>query len=213
MLAFITTDAAVDPSFLAKTLDAGVGDSFNKITVDGDMSTNDTVLVLANGEAGNETICGSNPEAAIFAEALTELMRRLAKDIVLDAEGATKFVTVRVSRAATKNDARRCAEAIANSMLCKTAWFGGDPNWGRVLAAAGYSGAVFSPEKVSLYYDDVSVVLQGEDAGASEADLERILSRDAFMVAVDLGAGEHSHEMWTSDISYEYVKINADYHT
>jgi glutamate N-acetyltransferase/amino-acid N-acetyltransferase len=213
MLAFITTDALVDPTFLSRALSTSVKESFNKITVDGDMSTNDTVLVLANGMAGNSTISENDPDSAVFAEALTRISRELAMDIVLDAEGATKFVTVRVSQAASANDAKLCAEAISNSMLCKTAWFGGDPNWGRVLAAAGYSGAKFAPENVSLRYDDAPVVEHGEDAGTSESDLEKILSNDSFSVTIDLGAGPHSYEMWTNDISYEYVKINADYHT
>jgi len=213
MLAFITTDAAVDPAFLASCLNKSVSDSFNKITVDGDMSTNDTVLVMANGEAGNPILSADSPESAKFADALTRISHELAMDIVLDAEGATKFVVVKVSGAATDADAALCAEAIANSMLCKTAWFGGDPNWGRVLAAAGYSGAEFAAENVSLFYDDKLVVKGGADAGTPETELEKTLSKDFFTVSIDLGAGKRATEMWTSDISYEYVKINADYHT
>ncbi|MCK5843520.1 MAG: bifunctional glutamate N-acetyltransferase/amino-acid acetyltransferase ArgJ [Victivallales bacterium] len=213
MLAFITTDAAIAPDFLSSSLKTAVEHSFNRITVDGDMSTNDTVLVLANAEAGNETLTSESSEAAKFVDALTRISRDLAMDIVLDAEGATKFVVVRVSGTASEKDARLCAEAVANSLLCKTAWFGGDPNWGRVLAAAGYSDANFAAGDVSLHYDDSPVVINGEDAGTSEAELEKVLAKDSFTVSLKLGAGECSFEMWTNDISYEYVKINADYHT
>ena len=213
MLAFITTDAAVAPSFLSKCLEHATAGSFNKITVDGDMSTNDTVLALANGAAGNVTLSAESPGADDFADALSRISRELAMDIVLDAEGATKFVVVKVDGALSDTDAELCANAIANSMLCKTAWFGGDPNWGRVLAAAGYSGARFAPERVSLRYDDMPVVIDGADAGTPESELEKVLAKDAFTVALDLGAGASTSEVWTSDISYEYVKINADYHT
>jgi glutamate N-acetyltransferase/amino-acid N-acetyltransferase len=170
-------------------------------------------LVLANGVAGNTPLTAGSPDSAAFADALTRISRELAMDIVLDAEGATKFVVVKVAGAASDDDARLCAQAIANSTLCKTAWFGGDPNWGRVLAAAGYSGAVFSADEVSLHYDDLPVVSRGEDAGTSESALERVLANDVFTVSIDLGAGTGEFEMWTNDISYEYVKINADYHT
>ena len=213
MLGYITTDAAVEQGFLNSLLKNGVESSFNRITVDGDMSTNDTVLLLANGIAENSPLNENHSEAEQFRKALFYVLEQLAKAIVLDAEGGTKFVTVKVENAKSAEDAKLCAEAIANSMLCKTAWFGGDPNWGRILAAAGYSGAGFPPNKVNLFYDDKPVVVNGEDAGTSEKELEKVLQKDSFSVIVDLKCGDTSYEVWTNDISYEYVKINAEYHT
>lgn len=213
MLSYITTDADVEIEFLSKILQECVEKSFNRITVDGDMSTNDSVIMMANGRAVNQTINANSPYAESFKDALLFVMQSLAKAIVYDAEGATKFINVNVKHARSALDAELCADAIANSLLCKTAWFGGDPNWGRVLAAAGYSGAEFEPQKVDLYYDSKPVVLKGEDAGTPEPELEKILKNKEFTVFLDLNDGEHSYEMWTNDISYEYVKINAEYHT
>lgn len=213
MLAFITTDAIINSNLLSECLAEGLERSFNRITIDGDMSTNDTVLLFANGAAANKKLNSSSPESEDFKEALFFVMEHLAKNMVLDGEGVTKFVTVRVLNAASKNAAGICARAIANSLLCKTAWFGGDPNWGRILAAAGYSGAKFKPENVSLYYDDTPVVQNGVDAGTPEQQLAEVVKLPQFTVTINLNSGKHSHEIWTNDISYEYVKINADYHT
>ncbi len=213
MLAYVTTDAAVDAKFLNKCLAEGADSSFNKITVDGDMSTNDTLIILANGKAGNKEIKSGSKDAAIFKEALFHVLENLAKAIVLDGEGVTKFVTVKVLNAPSIKDATLCAKSIANSLLCKTAWFGGDPNWGRVMAAAGYSGASFNPEKVCLYYDKTPVVKNGQDAGTPEEVLAKVVQNKSFTIALDLKSGKASTEVWTGDISYEYVKINADYHT
>jgi len=212
MLCFITTDVAIEKELLEEFLEGASSNSFNNISVDNDMSTNDTVLVLANGMSGMEIKRGS-PEAKLFKEALDAITLNLAQKMVMDGEGATKFVTVEITGAANGQDAVLCARAIANSMLCKTAWFGCDPNWGRILAAAGYSGAKFSPEKVTLDYDEQPVVRGGMDAGVSESVLAEVLKRRKFSVKLNLGAGSASHTHWTSDISYEYVKINADYHT
>ncbi len=212
MLCYITTDAGIDNDSLSEFLAEAVEHSFNRITIDGDMSTNDTVLILANGASGAEIKKGSR-DAGVFKSALLMVTEHLARSIVLDGEGATKFVAVEVSGASSDSDAKRCAKSIANSLLCKTAWFGCDPNWGRVLAAAGYSGAAFSPENVSLDYDEFPVVRNGMDAGTPEAELANALRRPEFTVRIDLGEGSGSHTIWTSDISYEYVKINADYHT
>lgn len=212
MLCYIATDAAIDNESLSAFLSEAVELSFNRITIDGDMSTNDTVLILANGASGVEIKKGSR-DAAVFKSALLMVAEQLARSIVLDGEGATKFVSVEVSGAANDSDARRCAKSISNSLLCKTAWFGCDPNWGRVLAAAGYSGAAFSPENVSLDYDELPVVRNGMDAGTPEAELANVLRRPEFTVRIDLGEGDASHTVWTSDVTYEYVKINADYHT
>ena len=137
----------------------------------------------------------------------------MARAIAMDGEGATKFVSVEVRGAASARDAEVCARTIANSLLCKTAWFGCDPHWGRVLAAAGRSGASFSPENVSLNYDEMPVVRNGIDAGTPESELAQVLKRGEFTIKLDLGEGHGTFTVWTSDISYEYVKINADYHT
>ena len=135
-------------------------------------------------------------------------MQDLARRMVMDGEGATKFVTVKVVHSRSKENAKLCAEAVANSLLCKTAWFGGDPNWGRVVAALGYSGATFDPDKTDIYYDGMPVVRQG-----GESALCGIVKQREFTVLVDQNEGDAEYWVWTSDISYEYVKINADYHT
>ncbi len=212
MLCFITTDADVDNALLAEMLGDGVAGSFNRITVDGDMSTNDTVLILANGCSG-AAVRGGTPEAELFKSALEEVMRDLARRMVADGEGATKFIEVRVSNAATRSDAKLCAEAVANSLLCKTAWFGNDPNWGRVVAALGYSGASFDPSETDVFFDDVPAVLHGGAADAGEARLSEVVRRREFTILVDLHAGDAEYWVWTCDVSHEYVKINADYHT
>lgn len=213
MLGYITTDAAISSEALSLSLETAVENSFNRISVDGDMSTNDTVIALANGKAENPVIHPGSPEAELFGRALTQVMQKLAKDIVLDGEGITKFVTVDVQNAATIADAKLAAKAISESLLCKTAWFGGDPNWGRILAAAGYSGAQFDQTKLELFYDDKPVVINGEDAGTPEKELDELMKKDSFTITLKLNCGTSSYEMWTNDISYEYVKINADYHT
>jgi glutamate N-acetyltransferase/amino-acid N-acetyltransferase len=213
MLTYLTTDAAVAPAFLQECLAEAVEETFNCITIDGDTSTNDTVLLLANGAAGNPPLTASSPEAPVFRAALHALCAHLAREIVRDGEGVTRFVTVQVEGAATAEDARRIARAVAESLLCKTAWFGGDPNWGRVLAAAGRAGVDFDPAIVDLFYDDLPVVRQGGDAGTPEAKLAEIVAKPEFTVRLDLHAGDHEGHFWTNDISYEYVKINADYRT
>ena len=213
MLAYVTTDAVVDKSYLQFCLNRALPESFNRITVDGDTSTNDTVLLLANGAAENEIIRADSPDAQAFANAVTSVMAMLARDIVLDAEGATKFVRVIVSGAKNEDEAHRCAISIAESPLCKTAWFGGDPNWGRVLAAAGYAEVEIATDQVALDYDDVPVVRNGMDAGVPEAEQEAVLKKDEFTVRLNLATGTAETEVWTCDMSYEYIKINADYHT
>ena len=212
MLCYITTDVKADNALLRDMIGANVADSFNRITVDGDMSTNDTTIVMANGLSGIELKAGT-PEAALFQEALLTVMQDLARRMVMDGEGATKVVTVKVVHSRSKENAKLCAEAVANSLLCKTAWFGGDPNWGRVVAALGYSGATFDPDKTDIYYDGMPVVRQGGDAGTPESALCGIVKQREFTVLVDQNEGDAEYWVWTSDISYEYVKINADYHT
>ena len=212
MICCITTDAACSNELLEKILKNNVDCSFNRITVDGDMSTNDTCVIFANGVSGITLAEGSEDEK-IFRAALLAVMQNLARKQVMDGEGATKFVDIRVDGAADDNAAKLLAEAVANSLLCKTAWFGCDPNWGRIVAALGYAHVPFDPDKVDIYYDDMIVVSKGGDAGTPEADLAKVLQNREFTVKVHLNQGSGEYWVWTSDVSYEYVKINAEYHT
>jgi glutamate N-acetyltransferase/amino-acid N-acetyltransferase len=212
MICIITTDAKIANGDLLKMLDRNAQNSFNRITIDGDMSTNDTVLVLANGKSQVEILPGTEEEE-LFAEALLAVMQNLARRMVLDGEGATKFVTVKIENARSEADGKVLAEAVANSLLCKTAWFGGDPNWGRVVAALGYSGAEFDPDKTDIWYDDQPVVRQGGDAGTPESSLLGIMKQREFTIRINMNEGNAEYWVWTCDVSYEYVKINADYHT
>ena len=213
MLAYVTTDADITAEALRAALAGALDRSFNRITVDGDTSTNDTFMVLANGAAQNPTIEAGTPEAQLFAESLAVLAGRLAKEMVRDGEGVSRFVEVNVTGAASDADARVCAEAIANSALCKTAWFGADPNWGRILCAAGYSGIQFDPYKVNLDMQGTPVVRNGMDAGTPEEELVKLVSTKEVRLDLDLGAGTGAFTVWTCDFTYDYVKINADYHT
>lgn len=214
MLAFIVTDAAVEPAFLQECFRAANASSFNAITVDGDTSTNDTALIMANGAAGNQPICAGTAAAAEFAAILDDLLLSLAKLIVKDGEGATKFVTINVKGAVSAAEARQAAMAIANSSLVKTAFFGQDANWGRIFAAVGYSGITVEQLKTELFFDDVQMVKDGLFAGGdAEARGTEVLKKEEFSVTVDLHLGSGSATVYTSDLSYEYVKINADYRT
>jgi glutamate N-acetyltransferase/amino-acid N-acetyltransferase len=213
MLAYVTTDAAVDPGFLDACLGQSLDESFNRITIDGDTSTNDTFVVLANGRAGNPPLTAESPEAPQFIAAFNHLVGRLAKEMVLDGEGVTRFVELKVCGARNDEEARTCAETIANSALCKTAWFGADPNWGRILDAAGYAGVELNPEMVNLDYEGLPVVRGGMDAGTPEAELVKAIDRREFRIDLELGVGTGEFTIWTCDLTYEYVKINADYHT
>ena len=212
MLCCITTDAAAENSVLAGMLEPCAQESFNRITVDGDMSTNDTVIIMANGRSGVKILPGTRAYE-VFRGALLAVMQKLAREMVMDGEGATKFVTVRVINARRVEDARLAAEAVGNSVLCKTAWFGNDPNWGRVVAALGYSGAEFDPAKCNIYYDETPVVRNGGDAGTPESDLLEVVRKREFVITCDFGEGNDEYWVWSSDLSHEYVTINADYHT
>jgi len=214
MLAFLTTDAAVAPTALRACLAAAVTKSFNRISVDGDQSTNDTVLMFANGRSGSELLDESHPDWPTFSEAVEAVATTLAKKIVEDGEGATKFITITVKGAVTLADANKAAKAVANSLLCKTAWFGGDPNWGRVIAAIGYSRAQVDPDLVDIAFDDVAAVVGGQmAAGVTFAELEAVYARKAFEIVVNLNLGSAVDTVYTCDCSYEYVKINAEYMT
>jgi glutamate N-acetyltransferase/amino-acid N-acetyltransferase len=212
MLSFIITDASVEPSFLQQTFRSAIDSSFNAITVDGDMSTNDTCLVMANGMAENPVITDGSPEGNEFAALLNRVVLSLAKQIVKDGEGATKFVEIRVTGAKNNDDAKRTAMAIANSSLVKTAFFGQDANWGRIFAAVGYSGAEVDQTLLSLHFDNVCMARNGIFAGGdAEARGTEVLKKDEFVVTVDLGIGTGNTTVYTSDLTHEYVNINADY--
>jgi glutamate N-acetyltransferase/amino-acid N-acetyltransferase len=214
MLSFIISDAAVEPAYLETVFRNAVDCSFNSITVDGDMSTNDTCLIMANGMAGNPPIAAGSPEAKIFAILLSDVLLSLAKQIVKDGEGATKFVEIRVTGAASDTDAKQAALAIANSSLVKTAFFGQDANWGRIFAAVGYSGATVDQSRLSLSFDDVCMAENGIFAGGdAEARGTQVLKQKEFAVTVDLGLGSGNATVYTSDLSHEYININADYRT
>ncbi len=214
MLAYITTDADVDADSLQVCLKAAVDQSFNKISVDGDQSCNDTVLILANGKAGNRKLSVKHPDWKIFCEAVNEVTRSLALRMVEDGEGVTKVVTVIVTGAKSKEDARKAVRAIGNSLLVKTSWNGGDPNWGRVIDAVGYSGAQVKEELVDISYDNMAAVKQGKLASNSKLeDLEKVLKQKCFSVNVNLNLGKAEDVLYTCDCSEEYVKINAEYMT
>lgn len=211
MLAFLTTDAAVPAAALQECLAAAVAHSFNRITIDGDTSTNDTVLLMANGHAGVE-LDTNHPAWGSFCEAVRLVAEELARLIIKDGEGATRFVTVTVKGAVDQGDALLAARAIANSLLCKTAWFGGDPNWGRVVCAAGYSGARLNPDLLDVSFDELMAVRAGQPVAAF-SELESIVARAAFEIIVDLHVGEAEESVYTCDCSYDYVRINAEYMT
>lgn len=214
MLAFIVTDAAVEPTLLQKLFRDAADCSFNSITIDGDTSTNDTALLLANGAANNPVITAGSEDAAAFAVILNDVLLELAKQIVRDGEGATKFVAITVRGAASDADAKKAAMAVANSSLVKTAFFGQDANWGRIFAAVGYSGARVEQLKAELFFDDVQMVRGGLFTGGdAEARGTEVLKKKEFTVTVDLHLGSGSATVYTSDLSYDYVKINADYRT
>lgn len=211
MLSYITTDADLSYKKLKKTLEKAVERTFNRITVDGDISTNDTVLVLSNGKSGIKIDKGEMLQ--FFEMGLTAVCQQLAQMIVRDGEGVTKFITLTVNGALNEKEALLCGRKIAESLLCKTAWFGADPNWGRILAAAGNSKAHIEPDKFDMDYGKYPVVRNGIDAGTDEAVLAEIMKKDEFSIKVNLNLGNGQAVLWTNDISYDYVKINAEYKT
>ncbi len=208
MLSFITTDLAIVKNDWQKMLSIAVEQSFNRITVDGDMSTNDMVLALANGLAGNAVLKRSHADFKKFQNALNYVTGKLARMIVEDGEGVTKFVEVNVKGAATYQDARKAAEAIANSTLTKCAWFGGDPNWGRIMDAIGYSSARVREELVDIYYNGVAAVKNGMASNTPFAELEKIVRQPKFTVTVNLQLGSAEYWVFTTDLSTRYVELN-----
>ncbi len=212
MLAFISTDAGVEKSLLQKLLSDAVKITFNKISVDGETSTNDMVLLLANSTSKIK-IENDTEEYSAFKEALIDISKEMAKAIVSDGEGATKLVTINVKNAKTGYDADLIGKSIANSSLVKTAIYGSDANWGRILSAAGQSGADFDPSKVSISFNDLPVLLPSYKLAVDEEKATEILSRSSFVINVDLNYGSEEATWWTCDLTEEYVKINADYRT
>jgi len=214
MLAFLATDAHVSGEVLEATLREAVERSFNRITVDGDTSTNDMVLCLANGLARNRVFdIGSAPHSS-FSAAVSHVCTALAEMIVRDGEGATKFVEVRVQRARSREAAERIARAIANSCLVKTALFGNDPNWGRILAAAGYAGVPLDPRLLTLRIGDVILVKGGQPVGEDvSARAKEAVSGEDVAITLDLRLGREEACIWTCDLSHDYVRLNAEYHT
>ncbi|MBW2061375.1 MAG: bifunctional glutamate N-acetyltransferase/amino-acid acetyltransferase ArgJ [Deltaproteobacteria bacterium] len=211
LLSFILTDAVIQAKPLQDVLGPAVEATFNRITVDGDTSTNDTVLILASGRAGFKPLTPEEPANwKVFEQALRHVLADLARLLITDAEGATRLVHVIVSGAADDTQAREAAMTVANSPLVKTALFGQDANWGRIMAALGRSRAAFDPEQVSILFDQALLVRQGRLAG-DEAKAAQVMRQDEFSISIDLGAGSGQAEVLTCDMSYDYVRLNADY--
>src|SRR5262249_45816208 len=210
MLGFVTTDAGVPQALLARALKDAVDDTFNAITVDGECSTNDCVIILANGASG---VTVDQAGYAAFVAGLTGVCHELALGIVRGGEGATKLVTVTVTGAATTGDARTCAKAIANSPLVKTAIHGGDPNWGRLIAVAGRAGVAFDLQRAAVTIGTITLFEDGKPHDEHAPAAAAYLKGKELTVGVHLGAGQASSTVWTCDLSAEYVRINADYRT
>ena len=217
MLCFVTTDCAITPGMLVEALHEVTAKTFNRVTVDGDTSTNDMCVVLANGMAGNPLIEWKDEDYETFRAALDQVCRTLARAIAGDGEGASKLVTCQVSGARSEESAERLSKAVVGSSLVKAAMFGADANWGRVLCAMGYSKAPFRPEHVDVAFrscaGEILVCRQGDGLAFDEEKAKEILSQKEVIIAVDLHEGEESAECWGCDLTYDYVKINGDYRT
>jgi glutamate N-acetyltransferase/amino-acid N-acetyltransferase len=215
MLGFMATDAKIEPGLLQQCLSAAAGISFNRITVDGDTSTNDACVLLASGCSDAPEILPDTPEYARFAAAIITVCKRLAELIIRDGEGATKLIKIVVEQAKTGAEAVQVAKTIAHSPLVKTAFFASDPNWGRILAAVGRSGVEnMDLDKVEIYLGTVCIVENGgRSPGYTEQDGQRVMNQEEITVTVRLGRGDASEEVLTCDFSYDYVRINAEYRT
>ena len=215
MLGFVTTDVKISKELLQEALSQSIQDTFNMVSVDGDTSTNDTVLLLANGMAGNEEITEKNESYGLFCQALNEVNTFLAKAIAADGEGATALFEVKVIHAKDKEQAVTLSKSVITSSLTKAAIFGHDANWGRILCAMGYSGAQFDPEKVDLYFESAAGRIQLIEDGVallySEEEATRILSEKEVTALIDMKMGDAEATAWGCDLTYDYVKINADY--
>ncbi len=215
MLGFITTDCDISKELLQKALSDSITDTFNMVSVDGDTSTNDTVLLMANGAAGNKKIVSENEDYKEFYEALNYINTELAKKIAGDGEGATALMEVKVINAPTKEDAVILSKSVITSNLTKAAIFGHDANWGRILCALGYSGVTFEPEKVELFFESaagrIQIAKNGTGCDYSEEEATKILSEEAVTIIADMHSGSAHATSWGCDLTYDYVKINADY--
>jgi len=213
MLSFVLTDVAIRPHCLKALLKRAVDRSFNCISVDGCMSTNDTVIILANGQAGNRPLTKSSRDLPRFEGALTDCLEGLARSIVRDGEGATKVIEIAVKDARSENEARKVAYAIANSNLVKTAFYGKDPNWGRVISAIGAAGVPVPAESLELYFDDLLLFRKGSGADVDARRLESVMAQPQVKVTAKIGMGRKSARIFCSDLSLDYVRINAHYTT
>ena len=213
MLTFITTDADIEQALLQEALSEITEISFNMISVDGDMSTNDMAIVLANGAAGNKKIAQKDADYQLFYQTLKEICVGLAQKIAADGEGATKFLTIKTVGAPDFAAAKTVSMSVAKSPLVKTAFFGEDPNWGRVICAVGYAGVPLDPNKVCVKFGGIPVYADGVGAEYDEAALKKIMSAHDIVIDIDLGEGDAEATVWSCDLSYEYVKINGEYHT
>ena len=215
MLGFVTTDACISKELLQEALSENVKDTYNMVSVDGDTSTNDTVLLLANGMAENPEIREKNEDYKAFCQALDYINRTLARKIAGDGEGATALFEVKIVGADSKEQAVTLAKSVVTSSLTKAAIYGHDANWGRILCAMGYSGAQFDPEKVDLYFESragrLKIIENGVSTGYSEEEATRILSEDEVTAIADVKMGDQSATAWGCDLTYDYIKINADY--
>ena len=211
MLAFVTTDIALDRALLTKALRGANNRSFNRISVDGDMSTNDMVLVLANGLAKNTPVVDNSEEYQLFAAALEYVLIKLAKMIAKDGEGATKLIEIMVKGARSEDEGVQAARAVANSNLVKTAIHGADANWGRILAAVGYSGIDFNPDNVEISFGELPVLGRNYEIALDEEKARDLLLKDNVMIVVNLNQGSQFARFWTCDLTKEYVHINASY--
>jgi glutamate N-acetyltransferase/amino-acid N-acetyltransferase len=211
MLAFVTTDIALDQALLTKALQGANNRSFNRISVDGDMSTNDMVLVLANGMARNTKVTDHSEEYQLFAAALEYVLIKLAKMIAKDGEGATKLIEIMVKGARSEEEAAQAARAVANSNLVKTAIHGADANWGRILCAVGYSGIEFNPDNTEISFGELPVLKRNYEIVLDEEKAKELLVKDNVMIVVNLNQGNQFARFWTCDLTKEYVHINASY--
>jgi len=213
MLAFLTTDAAVENGCLQETLSRVTDRTFNRVTVDGDTSPSDMAILMANGAAGNEPLSLDSPDYPIFAGAVESVARTLAREIARDGEGATRLVEVTVDGAASEESAVAVAKSVVGSNLVKAAVFGEDANWGRVLTAMGYSGVTFDPNKVDLWFGPVKVFSGGEPVPHEESEANATLAAGEVKITARLGEGDASATAWGCDLSYAYVRINGSYRT
>ncbi len=212
MLAFITTDATIEQPTLQQALQQAVDHSFNCISVDGDTSTNDTVLCLTNGLAGGPPLRPGSVELATFQRMLDRVCQELALSICRDGEGVTKVVKIAVTQARSPIEAKRVARTVATSNLVKTALFGEDANWGRIMGAVGRAGVAIDPNKVAVWFDRAQIVKEGVGLGAAaEKAITKVIKRKEFTISIDLGQGTGAAHVWTTDLSYDYVRINASY--